>query len=181
MGRTLFSKVNILIVKENEPEGSSILRLTFPARSVVLWKSKNLEVRSNGWDGQGRLYFFLFLSSLVPMHTRRDGLDFPVISSVTPNWMLLLRFIWKVWTLNKSLGEILWPSFSLRVSPEDHRSYFTRDFCCCFRSTSSLGYPSSAPGTSGPSSGETWHWASRFIFGYPQNATWKSDENILKK
>lgn len=54
----------------------------------------------------------------------------------------------RLWTLNESLGEILWPSLSLKVSPEDNRNYFTQDFCCYFRSTSSLGYPSHTPGTS---------------------------------
>lgn len=49
----------------------------------------------DGMGGGGCISFYSFFT-LVPIHTKRDGQDFPVISSVALNWMLLLRFSWKV-------------------------------------------------------------------------------------
>lgn len=46
--------------------------------------------------GKGDCISFYSFSSLVPIYIKRDGLDFPVTPSVTPNQMLLLRFSWKV-------------------------------------------------------------------------------------
>ena len=99
----------------------------------------------------------------MPIHTRKDGLDFPVIPSVTSNWMWL-RFSCRVLDPEWISNEILWPSFSLKVRLEDHRNYFTWDFCCYFRSVSSLAYPSHTTGTSDSSSSKGWHWARRIIF-----------------
>lgn len=86
----------------------------------------------------------------------------------------------RFWTLNESLGKILWPSFLLKIRPGDCRKYLTQEFSCYVRSMSSLRYPSHPPGTTDPFSSKSWHWAVRFIFRYPPNSAWKSDYNSQK-
>lgn len=58
----------------------NLMQVTFPAQ-FVQWSSGRLEICSDGWEGEA----FFFLVSLLPVHTRRYGLDFLVIHHVAPN------------------------------------------------------------------------------------------------
>lgn len=144
--------------------------------TVGIWKCTPM-------DGMGRADCISFYSFLAWCQYTKEGMVWILLTFPLPlqteccSWGSAERFC----TLNESLGQILWPSFSLKTKPANHRNYFTWDFYCYFRSTSSRGYPLWTPGTSDPSGGKSRHRASRFIFGYPQNSAWKSDSNILRK
>lgn len=120
VGRIVFFKVNILFVKENEPKGSIILRVTFLARSVVLWNSKAHALM----DGTGRGDYISFYSFLALCQYTQEGmvwifLSFPLSLQTECCWGSAESF----WTLKESLGQILWPSFLLKARPEDRRNY----------------------------------------------------------
>lgn len=133
-----------------------------------------------GWEGET----FLFLLSLVPVHTRRYGLDFLVIHCVTPNWMFLRVSCERFWTLKESsrsnfMARLFWGSqiISLKIlgtASGVHYPFSIRHIEAPVNHTSCMVQDRLLP-----LGGKSWHWSSKFIFWY-QNSAWKSDDNLWR-